>query len=128
MSLPGLAGGFADWYGAAVLLWVAAAAIGFARRPGALLPVLVGAGSGAAFVAAVAGGDQVLRLPLPWYLGAAGFELVADPLSRWFLAIFGVVGSAAALFSPGYLHHLRHRVALGFLWAALALLMASMTT
>src|SRR5438128_2502988 len=134
MSLPELPGGFAGWYGPAVLLWGAAAATGFAHPQvgtrlgsGSLLPVFVGAGSGLVFVAAVAGGDAVLRLPLPWYLGAAGFELVADPLSRWFLAIIGLVGSAAALFSPGYLHHLRHRVTLGFVWAALALLMASMS-
>src|SRR5438128_2471568 len=134
MSLPELPGGFAGWYGPAVLLWGAAAATGFAHPQvgtrlgsGSLLPVFVGAGSGLVFVAAVAGGDAVLRLPLPWYLGAAGFELVADPLSRWFLAIIGLVGSAAALFSPGYLHHLRHRVALGSVWAALALLMASMS-
>lgn len=129
MSQPELPGGFAGWYGTAVLLWIAAAALGFARRrgPGALYPLLLGVGSGLAFVAAAMGRDTALRLPLPCYLGAAGFELVADPLSRWFLAIIGLVGGAAALFSPGYLHHLRHRVALGFVWAALAVLLASMS-
>jgi hydrogenase-4 component B len=91
------------------------------------LPVLVGAGSGLVFLAAVVGRNESLRLPLPWFLGAAAFDLIADPLSRWFLAVIGLVGTAAALFSPGYLHHLRHRVALGFVWAALALLMVSMS-
>ena len=35
-------------------------------------------------------------------------------------------GDCGGGFAPGYLQHLRHRVALGFFWAALALLMASM--
>src|SRR5437879_1537016 len=96
MSLPELPGGFAGWYGAAILLWVGAAALGIVRRRGAgvLLPVLVGAGCGLLFLTAVAGGNGVIRLPLPWFLGAAGVELIADPLSRWFLAIIGLVGSA----------------------------------
>src|SRR5207245_907091 len=129
MPLTVLPGGFAGWYGTAVLLWVGAAAFGMVRRRGSgpLLPVLVRAGSGLLFLTAIAGGNGVLRLPLPWFLGAASVELIGDPLSRWFLAIIGLVGSAATLFSPGYLHHLRQRVDLGFVWAALALLMASMS-
>lgn len=129
MSLPELPGGFAGWYGAAVLLWFAAAVIGVTRRrsPGLSLPILVGAGSGLVFIAAAMGRDGIIALPLPWFLGVTGFAFVADPLSRWFLAAIGLVGTVAALFSPGYLHHLRHRVALGFVWAGLALLMVSMS-
>jgi hydrogenase-4 component B len=72
------------------------------------------------------GGNGALTLPLPWFLGDSPFTFVVDPLSRWFLAITGLVGLTAAVFSPGYLVHLRRRVAPGFYWAALSLLMASM--
>jgi formate hydrogenlyase subunit 3/multisubunit Na+/H+ antiporter MnhD subunit len=78
-------------------------------------------------VAALLGKNCILALPLPWYLGDATFSFVVDPLSRWFLAIIGIIGIPVALFSTGYLHHLRKRISLGFIWSALALLIASMT-
>jgi hydrogenase-4 component B len=129
MSLPGLPIGLAGWYGAAFLLWLLAVAMGAVRWRAARLiqPALVTAGSGVLLLAAAVGGDGGLTLPWPWFLGDAAFRLVIDPLSRWFLAIIGSVGIAAALFSPGYLIHLRQRVAFGFYWAALSALMASMT-
>src|SRR5438034_8299260 len=129
MPLTVLPGGFAGWFGPALLLWVAAAAWGVARRrdSGSVLPLLVGTGSALLLLAAVAGGNGVIRLPLPWFLGAAGIKGVADPLSRWFLALIGLLGTATTLFSPGYFHHLRQRVDLGFVGAGTALLMASMS-
>jgi hydrogenase-4 component B len=129
MSVPALSGGFGGWFSAAILLWLAAAAMGLARprANGPWPAVLVGVGSGLTLVAALAGGDERLALPLPWFLGTAGFDLVADPLSRWFLGIIGLVGVAVAVFAGGYLQHLRKRVALGFVWAALAALLASMS-
>jgi hydrogenase-4 component B len=127
MSLSEFSGGFAGWCGGALLLWLLAAGIGLAqRRSAGLLPALfLGAGSGLLLVASSAG-DGVLALPPPWFLGMAPLRFVADPLSRWFLAIIGLVGIAVAIFSPGYLLHLRQRVSPGFYWAALASLMASM--
>src|SRR5437870_8504464 len=145
MPLALLPGGFAGWYGTAALLWAVAVVLGLARRrgrvlvpswlpldgrqgrDGPLLPLSVGAGSGLLLLAAIAGGNGAVRLPLPWFLGAAGVEGIADPLSRWFLGIIGLVGIAATLFSPGYFHHLRQRIDLGFVWAAMALLMVSMS-
>jgi hydrogenase-4 component B len=127
MFLSEFPGGFAGWSGGALLLWLLAAGIGLAqRRSIGLLPaLLLGAGSGLLLVASAVG-DGVLALPLPWFLGVAALRFVADSLSRWFLAIIGLVGIAVAIFSPGYLLHLRQRVSPGFYWAALASLMASM--
>lgn len=87
----------------------------------------MGIGSGILLIAAVFGGNQVITAPAPWFLAIASFQFIVDPLSRWFLGIIGAVGIAAAIFSPGYLHHLRKRVGLGFVWSALALLMISMS-
>jgi hydrogenase-4 component B len=128
MFLSGFSGGFAGWCGGALLLWLLAAGIGLAQRRsiGPISALFLGAGSGLLLVASSAG-DGVLALPLPWFLGVAALRFVADPLSRWFLAIIGLVGVAIALFSPGYLLHLRQRVSPGFYWAALASLIASMT-
>src|SRR5712692_8274712 len=127
MSEPGVSGAAAACYAGAFLLWLLAVAFGvIARRGGLLLQaLLVGAGSGLLLAAAL-GGNGTLALPLPWFLGDAPFKFVVDPLSRWFLMITGLVGLAATVFSPGYLIHLRRRVALGLYWSALALLMASM--
>jgi hydrogenase-4 component B len=128
MFLSGFSGGFAGWCGGALLLWLLAAGIGLAQRRsiGLLSALFLGAGSGLLLLASSAG-DGVIALPRPWFLGVAALRFVADPLSRWFLAIIGLVGIAVALFSPGYLLHLRQRVSPGFYWAALASLMASMT-
>jgi hydrogenase-4 component B len=92
-----------------------------------VLSVLTGAAGALLLTAALVGGSERFSLPLPWFLGAAGFELVADSLSRWFLGLIGLIGGIAALFSPGYLHHLRHRIDRGFYWSAFALLLASMS-
>lgn len=117
------------WFGAALFSWLSVVGAGllWRRHPGPLFAVLTGLGSVLLLLAALGGGNQVFALPRPWFLGESGFQFVSDPLSRWFLAIIGVIGIPVALFSPGYLHHLRHRVPLGLVWAMLALLMASMT-
>jgi hydrogenase-4 component B len=78
--------------------------------------------------AAVLGKNAVMTAPRPWFLAVSPIQFSADPLSRWFLGIIGIIGIAAALFSPGYLSHLRKRVGLGFVWAAMSLLMISMST
>ena len=93
---------------------------------GLLLPVLTGLGALLLLLGALVGGDFRLYLPLPWFLGDAPVSFVADPLSRWFLGIIGLVGVPVALFTPGYMEHLRSRVSLGLVWSALALLLASM--
>jgi hydrogenase-4 component B len=128
MYMPVLENRFPEWLTVSILLWLATILVGLLRRTGGgpLLPLLLGGGSAALLLASLGGGDAAFRLPLPWFLGAAGIELVADPLSRWFLTLIGVLGGAAALFSPGYLHHMRHQVALGLVWSALALLLISM--
>jgi len=76
--------------------------------------------------AAIVGKNEIITIPLPWFLGDAGFSMLIDPLSRWFLAIIGLVGIPVALFAPGYLLHLQKQVSLGLVWAGLALLMISM--
>jgi hydrogenase-4 component B len=128
MSVSELVGGSGTWCGAAVLVWLAVAVIGLLKRkysgPGFSLPTIISCAL--LLLAAFAGKNRTLTVPSPWFLGDAGFSFVVDPLSRWFLAIIGVIGIPVALFSPGYLHHLRHRVSLGLVWAALALLLASM--
>lgn len=129
MSLPELHLDFGACYVAALALWTAAAGAGMAKRQlgtGALLPVLLGGGSAMVLAAAAAGGRSVYLTPL-LFLGVEPVQLVVDPLSRWFLGIIGFAGVAVTLFSPGYLLHLRKRIHLGFVWAALAVLMASMS-
>ena len=124
MSEPELPSAVAGWYGAAFLVWLIAAASSFLpqRFVQALQPLLVGAGCGL-LIAAAMGGNGAMALPLPWFLGDAPITFVVDPLSRWFLFLIGLVGLTAVVFSPGYLVHLRRRVAIGLYWSALALLM-----
>lgn len=128
MSVSELLGGSGIWCGAALLLWLAVAATGLLKRrlSGLIFSVPTILGCVFLLLAAFAGKNCTLTFPFPWFLGDASFSFVVDPLSRWFIAIIGVIGIPVALFSPGYLHHLRHRVSLGFVWATLALLMASM--
>jgi hydrogenase-4 component B len=128
MSWVEVPGGPGAWLGAAGLCWAAVAGIGLIRRhdEGPLLPALVGGGSALALIAAAAGGGT-LTAPLPLFLSVVPLQLLSDPLSRWFLGIIGFIGLVVAVFSPGYLHHLRGRVALGYVWAALAVLLASMS-
>ena len=128
MSLPELPDGSALVYGAVLVTWLAVAVIGtiWRRHSGPLFPVLTGLGSFLLLAGAVCGGNGGVTLTSPWFLGDAEIRFVFDPLSRWFLAIIGLVGIPVSLFSPGYLNHLRHRVSLGLVWAALAVLLASM--
>lgn len=116
-------------YTAVLCLWVCVVLLGAIRKnsAGLMLPIGLGLGSALVLSGAVAGGNHITIAPAPWFLAVSPFELVFDPLSRWFLAIIGIVGLAAAVFSPGYLHHLRKRVPLGFVWSTLALLMISMS-
>lgn len=109
------------------MAWIAAAVIGVLapRAKGHLLPALTGAGCLMILAAALAG-NGVVRLPLPIFLGDAPAVLVFDSLSRWFLGIIGFIGFVTTIFSPGYLHHLRERVPLGYVWSGLAVLLMSM--
>ncbi|MHB9035151.1 MAG: proton-conducting transporter transmembrane domain-containing protein [Armatimonadota bacterium] len=124
-----LSGSPGSLYAAVFCCWAAVAIAGALRRRGSgwLSPIGLGIGSGLLLFTAVVGRNHVMTLPMPWFLAAAPFQFSADPLSRWFLGIIGIVGIAAAIFSPDYLHHLRKRVDLGFVWSALALLMISMS-
>src|SRR4051812_33853278 len=101
MSLTELADAFPIGYPCVLLLWLAAALIGLlARPPRPLLPLLVGGAGALLILLAALGSNTIFRLPLPWFLGAAGIELAADPLSRWFLGLIGLSGLVTALFSP----------------------------
>ncbi len=117
------------WYLAALCLWTGVILVGVLRKHSSslLLSTAIGFGSALLLAAAMLGGNQVMTAPTPWFLAVSPFRFTVDPLSRWFLGIISIVGIAAAVFSPGYLHHLRKRVALGFVWSALALLMISMS-
>lgn len=124
-----LPGSYCGWYMTVFCLWSAVMLIGLLRRRSSspLFPISLGIGSGLLLFTAMAGGNSVVTLPAPWFLGMSPFQFAIDPLSRWFLSIIGLVGVVAAVFSPGYLHHLRKRVSLGLVWSALALLMISMS-
>lgn len=121
--------GFSIFCGTAFLLWVLICACGLIWKKGrsALFPFITGAAGAILAAGAVFGGNAVFSIPLPWFLGVAGFDFLIDPLSRVFLAIIGIVGIAAALFSPGYLHHLRNRIPVGFFWSAFSALLLSMS-
>jgi formate hydrogenlyase subunit 3/multisubunit Na+/H+ antiporter MnhD subunit len=129
MSVSELSGGPGIYCGAAFFLWLAASIVGIFRRrySGPALPILVITGSAFLLLGAFVCKNATINIPFPWFLGDDSFSFVVDPLSRWFLALIGLIGIPVALFSPGYLRHLRHRVSLGYVWAALALLMVSMT-
>jgi hydrogenase-4 component B len=129
MSLPDLSGGNALWWcGAALFAWVIVATLGgIARRYiSSLHPLLTGFGSVSLFLFAVFSPTTSITLPLPLFLGDASLAFTVDPLSRWFLGIIGLIGCALAAFAPGYLAHLRKRLSLGFVWAALCVLLLSM--
>ena len=116
-------------YIAVLCLWACVVVLGVIRKnsSGTILPIALGFGSMLLVIGAVGGGNRAITVATPWFLAVSPFRFIFDPLSRWFLAIIGLVGLAAAVFSPGYLHHLRKRVQLGFVWSALALLMVSMS-
>lgn len=116
------------WLAIAFSAWLLVALTGTFRRkltgPYLALPVLLGCLL--ALAAAIFSPNGSFQLPAFWHLGDAPFRFVFDPLSRWFLGIIAVVGIPVVLFSSGYLHHLRNRVSLGYVWAALAVLFISM--
>jgi hydrogenase-4 component B len=62
----------------------------------------------------------------PIYLGVAPLAGRIDPLASIFLALLGIIGGAAALFSPHYLDHLRGRFHSGAYWLCVFLFMISM--
>lgn len=128
MSLPDLSGGGALWCGAALFMWLAGVVVGLSakRYSGSLHPLLTGIGSFLLLLFALMGGNHTLTVPLPLYFGVVSADFTADPLSRWFLGIIGVIGLATALFAPGYLQHLRQRISLGLIWAGIGMLLMSM--
>ncbi|MHB1462656.1 MAG: proton-conducting transporter transmembrane domain-containing protein [Armatimonadota bacterium] len=121
-SQPGL------WLSIALTAWLLVVLVGTLRRnsTGYLLAVPTLAGCLMVLFAVITSHNGIFQLPDFWHLGDAPFRFVLDPLSRWFLGIIAVVGVPVVLFSSGYLHHLRKRVALGYVWAALAVLFISM--
>lgn len=128
MFLPDLSGGFVFCCETALFLWLAVTATGLLARRQTLplYPILTALGSLLLLLTAILAGNHTVTVPLPLYFADASLTIIADPLSRWFLGIIGLIGFTTALFAPGYLHHLRERVALGFVWAMLALLLISM--
>ena len=99
MSLPELTGGSGILCGAAVLMWLAVAAVGLLKRKlsGLVLSLPTIIGCTLLLLAALVGKSCTLTFPFPWFLGDVGFSFVVDPLSRWFLAIIGVIGIPVAL-------------------------------
>ena len=68
-----------------------------------------------------------LTLPQPFWLGVTGASFRFDPLSAFFLLVIGVVTGPVALYLPAYMGHLRRRVDMRLFWAALSLLLLSMS-
>lgn len=128
MSVSEILGGSVVWCGIALFLWLAVFGMGIYRRQysSPILSLLLILGCICILVAAFAGRNETIFFPSPWFLGGVGINFVVDPLSRWFLAIIGLIGIPVAMFSPGYLYHLRHRISINLVWAGLALLMISM--
>lgn len=114
--------------GVGFLILVLTAAIGlFRRRSNSIIfPVLLIGGCLSLLSVSVWGPDATWSLSLPIYLADARLSFTLDPLSRWFLAIVSGVAIPSILFAPRYLDPDRQKVSLGFVWAGLALLVASM--
>lgn len=129
MVIPDIPGGCACWCGAALFSWLIVATGGLCARrsSNAFFSVGFGLGSLLLLVSAIVGGQGTCTVPLPWYLGDASLAFTVDPLSRWFLAIIGLIGIPVACFTPGYLKHLQARVPVGIIWFGIALLFISMT-
>lgn len=110
------------------MTWLVLIAIAMLRRKtnSTLMASLFAAGCALLLVAAILGGNGAWSCRLPIYLADAGFVFVADPLSRWFAGIIGLVGLPVALFAPGYLRHLQKTISLRAVWAGMALLFVSM--
>ncbi len=127
MSIPDLSGGFAYLCGAALFCWLIATVTGFVQRrnPGPLLPIFMAIGGVCILISAIIGSKTSFSLPL--YLGDAQVYFVIDPLARWFLGIIGIICIPTAIFTPGYMHHLRSRLSVGLVWSMISILMISMT-
>jgi len=113
----------------AFLLWVIVFITGviFRRYAGILMPTISATANLALLLAAILSRNATLTLPSPLFFGTASIEIFIDPLARWFMGIIGLVGIPIAIFSHGYLLHLKHRIeSIGYIWAAMALLSASM--
>ncbi len=64
--------------------------------------------------------------PRPIYLGLAPVEFHLDALTSPFLLMLSVLAIAVAVFSPGYLQHLRDRINLRIYWACTILFVFAM--
>jgi hydrogenase-4 component B len=64
--------------------------------------------------------------PPPIFLGMAPVEIKVDVLTTPFLLILALLAFAVALFSPGYLHHLKDRVNTRLYWCCTTLFVFSM--
>ena len=62
----------------------------------------------------------------PLFLGQAPFANHLDALSALFLLLLGLTGLAIAVFSPGYLAHLKGRVNKGLYWTCFLLFVLAM--
>lgn len=118
------------FYEAAFLIWslVIICGLVFKRSSSFIFPLFTGLASIILVIGSIFGGNAEFSIGFPWFLGIAGFDFLIDPLSRFFLVIIGLVGTAASMFSPGYLHHLRDRISIGFFWAAFSVLLISMSS
>ena len=112
-----------------IAAWLLVVVFGFfcRRNAGFVSPVLLGLGSFFVFCSSIAPIDTSFVN----FLFSDNYALqhsswVIDPLSRWFIAIIGILGVVTALFSLEYFEHYRHKVSLGHVWAAMALLFISM--
>ena len=80
-----------------------------------------------AVVAGVPGEGVAFTLPRPLFLGTVAAAGKLDMLSAWFLAVIALVSIPTTLSLPAYLGHLRERTDLRLFWAAMPLLLFSMT-
>lgn len=112
-----------------MILWLIAMVAGIAapRSRSLLLGALCAAGCLVTALASLAAGPGESGFTGTLFFADAPLALVYDPLSRWFLAVIGVIGLASTLFTPGYLAHLGQKVQDGLFWSALSLLLLSMT-
>jgi hydrogenase-4 component B len=69
---------------------------------------------------------QEFAAPAPIYLGLAPMAFKVDSLSAVFTVLLGVVMSASALFTPGYLEHLNGRIKESLYWSCTNLFVLGM--
>ncbi|MCE1248112.1 MAG: hypothetical protein LWY06_15840 [Firmicutes bacterium] len=118
------------WILTAFVLWMVVFATGLINKKhtGYFFPAVTITGCLALIAGILFSGKSTVNIlvPLPFFLGEAGFDFTIDPLSKWFLAIIAITGIPITLFAPGYLHHLRNRTFPGFIWAGFSMLLLSM--